>query len=79
MMQRASAGALAAPIRSVSFTTDNLAAVGVELVDNRRRRLRCLCCREQFSVAENAAGGFAPGWYLCPNGCNWWRPQVRER
>ena len=79
MMQRASAGAQAVAIRSVSFTADSLARVGVELVDGRRRRLRCFSCREQFYAAEGTGGGFAPGWYLCPNGCNWWRPRVEER
>jgi hypothetical protein len=68
--QRDSAQKRAAKATAATFEADQLAAVGVDIVDRESRWLRCRKCGGTWSVLKQADGRLPEGFWRRKNGCN---------
>jgi len=55
---------------SIAFSTDDLARVGVDIVDRDSLMLRCRKCGAAWSVLSQPNGELPAGYWQCENGCN---------
>lgn len=58
------------PSRPRSYTEQELAKVGIRLVDAERAHLYCEACGLGFSPDFITGGKLPRGYWRCPNGCN---------
>ncbi|HVS17494.1 MAG TPA: hypothetical protein VMT18_02755 [Planctomycetota bacterium] len=62
----------AAPRRSRPnrFSAAELGRVGVTILDASGVRLRCKCCKQEWSPNVQPGGRMPSGYWRCPRGCN---------
>jgi hypothetical protein len=50
---------------------EQMAMLGVRLLNKYGRILQCVACDEIWGPQTAADGSFRPGFWRCPNKCNW--------
>lgn len=53
------------------LTREKLARLGVRILNRYDLELECANCRERWMVPRLPGGRLAPGYWKCPNRCNW--------